>query len=75
VRRILNKLVQGEDFTAHGNEIARVLASIPRKPDIWKSRQTKERKLSLLLAGSCSPEKRKYLTFDALKKKSQKSNR
>jgi hypothetical protein len=42
---------------------------------IWKSRQTKERKLSLLLAGSCSPEKRKYLTFDALKKKSQKSNR
>jgi hypothetical protein len=42
---------------------------------IWKYRQTKERKLSPLLAGSCSPEKRKYLTFDALKKKSQKSNR
>jgi hypothetical protein len=35
---------------------------------IWKSRQTKERKLFLLLAGSCSQEKRKYLTFDALKK-------
>jgi integrase len=31
--------------------------------DIWKSRQTKEKKLSLLLAGSCSEEKRKYLNL------------